>query len=69
MCCSAGPSAATTAASTSAAAPTPISVERQPRTTPDREHDRQRLDRLDRAGEEGGEEEDDVVAHGSAGFR
>ena len=34
ICCSAGPSAATSTASTTVAAPTPISVERQPRTVP-----------------------------------
>ena len=39
-----------------------------PANDPDREHDRQRLDRFDSAGEEGGQEEDDVVAHSSAAW-
>ncbi len=36
---------------------------------PDREDDGQCLDRLDRGGNERGQEDEDGVAHGSAGFR
>ena len=58
MSVSAGPSAATIAASATVAAARPMSDERQPRVMPDGEHDRERLDELDRAREErGGNEE------------
>ena len=49
------------ATSATVAAPTPISGDRQPRVDPDGEHDRQRLDHLDRAREEGAEEQEDVA--------
>ena len=46
-------------ARTIVAAATPISVDRQPRTIPDAEHDRQRLDELDGTREESAQEDQD----------
>ena len=63
---SAGPSATTSAASTIAAAPTPRRGRAPAAHDADREDDRQRLDRFDRARDERRQEEQDVGAHQSA---